>query len=309
MRLGADPDQLDRLAAAFAAAAERLQRVEHRLAAARGGAAGPSAAVRAAYVLMAEVEPLLRAVAIGCTRRAEHLRGRAARQRQASIVPRLPGGMVTVREDRAGDGRWIGRAGPADAPTVVVLVPGVGTVNTHRRRLGRDAVRLRRHLVTRYPDRETAVVAWVGYDTPDHVVAGVDRRPAAVAADELRAELTALRSAGAERVVLVGHSYGALVAARAVAGGAAVDELVLLGAPGLGVDDPSRLRAHVAGSVWSAMEDDDRIAWVARTGVLHGPDPAESARPLPTAEHGHARYLADPVLVEALGQVVAGERR
>ena len=309
MRLGADPDQLDRLAAAFTSAATRLQEVEHRLAAVRRGAVVAPAAVRVAYVLMAEVEPMLRAVAIGCGRRAEQLRGRAARQRQASIVPRLPTGMVTVREDTSGEGRWVGRVGPVDAPTLVVLVPGVGTVNTHRRRLGRDAVRLRRHLVTRDPAHEVAVVAWVGYDTPDHVVAGVGRRPAAAAAAGLRADLTAWRAAGATRVVLVGHSYGAVVASRAVASGAAVDELVLLGAPGLGVDGPDRIEPHVSGSVWTAMEDDDRIAWVARTGVLHGPDPADHARPLPTAERGHARYLADPVLLEALGQVVAGTRR
>ena len=216
--------------------------------------------------------------------------------------------MVTIAESHAGDGRWLGRVGPADAATLVVLVPGVGTHLGHRRRLGREAVRLSEHLGGEYPNHPVTVLAWLGYDAPDTLLAGVDRRPASDGARTLATDLRSLRAAGARRIVLVGHSYGALVAARAVAAGVEVDELVLLGAPGLGVDDPASLRLRPGGRIWSAMEDDDPISWVARVGVLHGRDPATVATRLPTGAHGHARYLTDEVLLNALGDVVM-ERR
>ncbi|MFM7068757.1 MAG: alpha/beta fold hydrolase [Actinomycetes bacterium] len=303
MRLGADPDQLERLARFFDAAADRVRSAERVV----GGTRAHLPVVqRAAYRLLAELEPALRRLADRLAARANDLRRRAARQRNLSTP--IPG-IVTIRDDPDGDGRWIGRAGPDDARTVVVMVPGVGSHLGHRRRLGREAARFSRHLRARYPDEDVTVLAWLGYDAPDTVLAGVDRRPAVTGATTLAADLRDLQSAGVERIVLVGHSYGALVATRAVAAGVLVDELVLLGAPGLGVDDPSQLRLAPGGHIWSAVEDDDRVAWVARTGVLHGPDPARSARPLPTAEHGHARYLSDSVLIEALGEVVTGRRR
>ena len=305
MRLGADPDQLDRLARSFGDAAARVRESARRVAAAQDKVLGPGGAQRGAYRLLGETLPPLRGLADRLADRAEDLRRRARFQRVASTP--YPG-VVTVHESHAGDGRWLGRAGPADAATVVVLVPGVGTHLGHRRRLGREAVRLSAHLTAQHPDHPVTVYAWLGYDAPDSLLASVDRRPAGDGARTLATDLRHLRAEGADRVVLVGHSYGALVATRAVAGGAEVDELVLLGAPGLGVDDPSSLRLRPGGGVWSALEDDDPIAWVARTGVLHGPDPAGVARPLPTAGHGHSRYLYDQVLLDALAEVVVDRR-
>ena len=305
MRLGADPDQLDRLARSFGDAAARVREAARKVAAAQDRVRGPGGAQRGVYRLLGETLAPLRRLADRLHDRAEDLRRRARFQRVASIP--YPG-VVTVHESHAGDGRWLGRVGPVDAATVVVLVPGVGTHLGHRRRLGREAVRLSEHLTAEYPDLPVTVYAWLGYDAPDSLLAGVDRRPADDGARTLATDLRHLRSQGAERVVLVGHSYGALVATRAVAAGTEVDELVLLGAPGLGVEDPASLRLRPGGAVWSALEDDDPVAWVARTGVLHGPDPAATSRPLPTADHGHSRYLSDQVLLDALGQVVADRR-
>jgi len=305
VRLGADPDQLDRLARSFGDAAALVRESARKVAAAQDRVLGPGGAQRGAYRLLGETVTPLRRLADRLAERAEDLRRRARFQRVASTP--YPG-VVTVHESHAGDGRWLGRVGPADAGTVVVLVPGVGTHLGHRRRLGREAVRVSEHLTAAYPEQPVTVYAWLGYDAPDSLLAGVDRRPADAGARTLGTDLRHLRSVGADRIVLVGHSYGALVATRAVAAGTEVDELVLLGAPGLGVDDPSTLRLRPGGAVWSALEDDDPVAWVARTGVLHGPDPAGVARPLPTADHGHSRYLSDPVLLDALGQVVVDRR-
>ena len=305
MRLGADPDQLDRLARSFAAAAARVRESARRVAAAQDRAAGPGAAQRGVHRLLGESVVPLRRLADLLGERAADLRRRARFQRVASTP--YPG-VVTVHESHAGDGRWLGRVGPTDASTVVVLVPGVGTHLGHRRRLGREAVRLSEHLTVQHPDHPVTVYAWLGYDAPDSLLAGVDRRPAGDGARTLATDVAHLRTQGAGRVVLVGHSYGALVATRAVAAGLQVDELVLLGAPGLGVEDPAALQVRPGGAVWSALEDDDPVAWVARTGVLHGPDPAGVARPLPTGDHGHSRYLSDQVLLDALGEVVVGRR-
>ena len=305
MRLGADPDQLDRLARSFGEAAARVRESARRVAAAQDKVLGPGGAQRGAYRLLGETLSPLRGLADRLNERAEDLRRRARFQRVASTP--YPG-VVTVHESHAGDGRWLGRVGPPDAATVVVLVPGVGTHLGHRRRLGREAVRLSEHLTAQHPDHPVTVYAWLGYDAPDSLLASVDRRPAGDGARTLATDLRQLRAQGADRVVLVGHSYGALVAARAVAAGTEVDDLVLLGAPGLGVDDPSSLQLRPGGAVWSALEDDDPIAWVARTGVLHGPNPAVVARPLPTAARGHSRYLYDQVLLDALGEVVVDRR-
>ena len=286
MRLGTDPDQLDRLARSFGDAAARVRESARKVAAAQDRVLGPGGAQRGAYRLLGETLPPLRSLADRLHDRAEDLRRRARFQRVASTP--YPG-VVTVHESHAGDGRWLGRVGPVDAPTVVVLVPGVGTHLGHRRRLGREAVQVSRHLAAEYPDLPVTVYAWLGYDAPDSLLAGVDRRPAGDGARTLATDLRHLRAQGAERVVLVGHSYGALVAARAVAAGTEVDELVLLGAPGLGVDDPSSLRLRPGGAVWSALEDDDPVAWVARTGVLHGPDPAATTWPSASSSTGSER--------------------
>jgi pimeloyl-ACP methyl ester carboxylesterase len=111
--------------------------------------------------------------------------------------------------------------------------------------------------------------------------------------------VTELRARGA-RVVVVGHSYGGLVAARAEARGMDADELVLLGAPGLGVGGLRELGLAPGADVWAATARLDPIALVARAGLLHGRDPADVARVLPTSLDGHGAYLRDPVLLDAL---------
>jgi pimeloyl-ACP methyl ester carboxylesterase len=184
----------------------------------------------------------------------------------------------------------------------VVLVPGVGTDRGDAGRLGRDAEEVWRHLAGR-----AAVVSWLGYDPPDHVPLGVDRRPAHRGAPELVRQVAALRAAGARRVVVVGHSYGGLVATVASAEGMGADELVLLGAPGLGVADLAALHLPPGADLWAAAARLDPISWLARTGLVHGPDPADLALAMPTSLDGHSSYLADPVLLAALAEVVLAE--
>ncbi|MEI2699893.1 MAG: alpha/beta hydrolase [Microthrixaceae bacterium] len=116
-------------------------------------------------------------------------------------------------------------------------------------------------------------------------------------------------ASGRGRVVAVGHSYGALVVARAASSGMRADEVVLLGAPGLGADGGELERGVGSPGLWSASSVADPIALLARVGIIHGEDPSGRARPLPTSADGHGSYLADPVLLDALAAVALGDDR
>lgn len=221
--------------------------------------------------------------------------------------------MRTLERSEAGDGRWVGWLGPADATIVVVLVPGVGTDLADRDSLELDARRVREHLqlvAARLRTGETvAVVAWLGYDPPDDLLAGLRRRPAAEGAAHLVVDVERWHGVGTRRVVAVGHSYGALVVARAASSGMRADEVVLLGAPGLGADGGELERGVGSPGLWSASSVADPIALLARVGIIHGEDPSGRARPLPTSVDGHGSYLADPVLLDALAAVALGDDR
>lgn len=231
----------------------------------------------------------------------------ADEQRRASLGE--PGRHVR-RVDPRGDGRAVVVVGDrASAPVLVVLVPGVGTDLSDLPRLERDAGRLWSELAVGaigngLGQEHVAVAAWLGYDPPDHLLGGLRSAPAHDGARVLTRDLADWRRQGVHRAVVVGHSYGALVAARAAAGGASPDELVMLGAPGLGVADVGSLRLGAGADVWAAVAERDPIAWLARAGLVHGPDPGGLARRLPTRATGHGDYLDDPVLLEALTDVV-----
>lgn len=306
MRLGADPDQLERLAGHHDLCAAHLARVRTRLRAVdRGAWTGPAAA-RWWAQLDTTVIPGLVTGGTSCAAAARHLRAAAREQRGASLaVPRPV-------ERRSGE-RWAARFGPVGAEVVVVLVPGVGTDLDDRPRLLDDAGRVWESLVAHAGSTASmgedapagvAVVAWLGYDPPDHVVAGVDPSAAAAGAQQLAMDVGRLRAEGARRIAVVGHSYGALVATRASALGMGVDELVLLGAPGLGVPSVEDLRLPRGGRVWSAAARGDPISLVARAGLVHGPDPSRLALSLPTSASGHGSYLSDPTLLDAMAVAV-----
>ncbi|MFC3500217.1 alpha/beta hydrolase [Micromonospora krabiensis] len=210
--------------------------------------------------------------------------------------------------DPRGDGRAVEVRGDlAVADRIVVLVPGVGsTLRDFDRGLGGvprrapavQAGELHRAMRAADPDARVAVLAWLGYDPPDGVLAAAGPADARAGAVALRGLLRGLaaRRPGAT-VTLVGHSYGALVAGLAVRGAPAqVTDVVTLGGVGTGVD-----RAAALGTgrrVWAAEAPDDwirRVPQVRLPGLGHGrrpADPAFGAYALPVAgAHGHDGYL------------------
>jgi len=231
----------------------------------------------------------------------------------------LPGEDLRVLGcDPAGRGRAVLALGdPALAAHLVVLVPGsdidLGTlddpVTPGRRPLGWA----RALAAATGPD--TAVVLWVGYPTPQGL--GLDAatgRLARAAAPALVAEVAELRDRPGTppSVTVVGHSYGAVVAALA-APELPVDDVVLAASPGARAADVTELGSSAR--IWAARADDD---WIGRVPGLqlgdlgHGTDPTDpafGAQLLPAGDtHGHADYFRPgSEFLSALADVVLGE--
>ncbi len=332
MQLGCDPDDLDRLVPRCSELAADLRSVRARVARLdRRSWTGPGA-VACWRFLQSQLIPLLAFAASLLDELGRTLRRQADEQRRASLRPAVT---IAQRVSTVGDGRWVGRTGTADARTVVVLVPGVGTTIADRGALREDAQRVWAELAIMAqrsgarggaavpvavgwpltplpigtaavdPTDSVAVVSWLGYDPPDDVLAGIDRGAAHAGAMGLATEVHRLRAEGADRIIVVGHSYGGLVSARAASRGMAADEVVLLGAPGLGagLSEVADLHLSPGADLWTATERNDPVAWIGRLGLVHGPDPASLARHLPTSGSGHSSYLEDPELLGALAML------
>jgi hypothetical protein len=169
------------------------------------------------------------------------------------------------------DGRMIEVFGDLDlAETVVVVVPGVGSDVANADQFS-DAVSRLADEVSALADHHVAVVAWLGYDSPDGLIpAGADVAAACSAVPAL-ADLVAGSIPPEARMVLVGHSYGS-VAVGAALGVKAVEAVaVVLGSPGTGAVHATELGP--AGSVWAARAQGDPIGVVPE--VIHGSDPTD----------------------------------
>jgi hypothetical protein len=212
------------------------------------------------------------------------------------------------------------------ADLIAVVVPGF-TTTVQRDLAGSDQLSVQladqaRRAATLVSDRrEVAVVSWLAYDIPqtsDTLNSGhsvVLRQSAEAGARSLT---DFLRGVPSERhLTLVGHSYGSTTAGLAVAsGGTNVDDLVVLGSPGLGVERATALgmpvkRIHVleadddpvADLGWfgrdpSAMPEIDRLD----TDAAQLPDGSAGS-----AATGHSRYLASGTTSQwNVAAVVAG---
>jgi hypothetical protein len=225
--------------------------------------------------------------------------------------------------DPAGDGTAVEVLGDlATADRIAVLVPGVDTTlrdfdrglgGVARRAPAVQARALYAGLRADQPLARVAVVAWLGYDTPDGI--GVD----SVREARARAGARALRSFVRElhdrrpgaAFTLVGHSYGAIVVGLAAPSLPFVSDLVALGAPGMG----ARQAADLGGArVWAALAEADwirRIPQVRLFDLGHGrrpANPAFGARPLPSdGVLGHDYYLTPgSTTLAAVSRVILG---
>ncbi|WP_369171100.1 alpha/beta hydrolase [Streptomyces sp. R28] len=208
------------------------------------------------------------------------------------------------------------------ADRIAVLVPGSDTsIDTYDR--FRAAARALHDRLTREAPHgaRTAVVAWLGYETPATVsttVATAGR--AEEAAPKLREfvrQLRALadRSGRQSRISLLCHSYGSVVCGRA-ASHLDVDDIALVGSPGTGADSAAGL--HTPARVWAARGGDDWVAEVPHirldllgTTVGFGTDPMSpsfGARVFAAGDGGHSDYFRPgSTSLTNLTRIVLGE--
>jgi pimeloyl-ACP methyl ester carboxylesterase len=163
----------------------------------------------------------------------------------------------------------------------------------------------------------TAVVLWRGYDDPRSIaVAAVDialeDRRSEEGAARLSAFVSQIKVRAEQRVTVVAHSFGSLVAGESLAyHGLVVDDLVVLGSPGVGVESLNELHLH-AGHLFAEKAPGDVVAGL---GVA-GTDPATrtfgatrmatnaAGRPAVTE---HANYFTrGSQALENVGDVVMG---
>ncbi|RBQ19249.1 hypothetical protein DP939_15040 [Spongiactinospora rosea] len=147
------------------------------------------------------------------------------------------------------------------------------------------------------PDGGLAAIAWLGYPSPRTISLDVltdDAAEAGVA--ELRRTVAGVRAANpAARIVLMCHSYGSVLCAKA-APGLGVSDLVVYGSPGLGADSAAGL--GLGGTrLWAGLGGADWVRNVPkfRLGPLgFGADPAApgfGATVFATGQAAHSDYF------------------
>ncbi|GAA2388788.1 alpha/beta hydrolase [Streptomyces coeruleofuscus] len=244
-------------------------------------------------------------------------RDRAARDRALAAPARRLLGF-----DGRGSGRVTEVLGDlARADRIAVLVPGSDTSLDTYGRFHAAAAALYGQLAREAPaGTRTAVVAWLGYETPGTVSATVTTTGRAEqAAPRLRALVTDLRAiaGGGPRVSLLCHSYGSVVCGRAAAG-LAVDDIALVGSPGTGADSAAAL--HTRARVWAARGGDDWVENVPHlsadlfgTTVGFGTDPVSpdfGARVFAAGDGGHSDYFRPgSTSLTNLTRIVLGETK
>ncbi|WP_078892796.1 alpha/beta hydrolase [Streptomyces sp. NRRL F-2580] len=218
--------------------------------------------------------------------------GRAARLRTMEAA----GAAQFLAFDGRGKGRAVEVFGQLEtADRVAVLVPGSDTTLDTYERFRAGAVALQQRLQAEHP--HSAVVAWLGYDTPGTVSTTVlTAARADVAATELAPFLDRLRAMAGPgaQLSLLCHSYGSVVCARTTTG-PAVSDMALFGSPGTGASAARDLPTNAR--VWAGRGSGDWVANVPHVrlgGLGFGTDPVDpafGARAFTAGAAGHSDYL------------------
>ncbi|MFF2571949.1 alpha/beta hydrolase [Streptomyces sp. NPDC058084] len=179
-----------------------------------------------------------------------------------------------------GNGRAIVAYGnPDTSKNVSAYVPGLGTkldgefVKDTMKRAQDTAIGARR------VDPSSAAIVWLGYDAPNFAQVGstANAEKGAPAYNRFMEGLLATNESKDPHVTAIGHSYGSLTvgtAARQSGGIPGVDDVVLLGSPGVGVDKAQDLGVS-KDHVYVGAADNDPVTHLpskgeAAAGLLMG---------------------------------------
>ncbi|MGQ0616287.1 MAG: alpha/beta hydrolase [Acidimicrobiia bacterium] len=192
---------------------------------------------------------------------------------------------------------------PTTAEHIAVVVPEVGTDTVRA-----DAQRLYAAAEALDPGA-VAVLAWTGHERPGFLDS---LAPAAAGSgsQELASFVTAMDHRPDATTTVVGHGHGSVTAAQALGNGMAVDDVVVLGSPGLGVGSIDDLPLHGA-ELYAARAPLDAVA-LSETFGRDPTDPRFGATRLSTGDAGdavgHGSYLdAGSVALANVAAVVVGQ--
>ncbi|MEU8265813.1 alpha/beta hydrolase [Sphaerisporangium sp. NPDC049002] len=213
--------------------------------------------------------------------------------------PRITGdGQSKLRQfllfDPANDGRVAEVFGDlTKAAHVAVMVPGITNRLDNYDDIAKDAQWLIRDPKSGKDFADSAVIAWLGYDTPE-LGDSVLPSKAQAGASELHSFRAGLQLAKSALVSLFAHSYGTLLSSKALQQGTAFDTIVFMGSPGLGpnIKSAADLKLPPGTPVFAMRAPGD---WVSYTEA-HGKDPAElpGVQRLATGRSaGHSQYYMD----------------
>jgi Alpha/beta hydrolase len=151
----------------------------------------------------------------------------------------------------------------ATANTVIVTVPGTGT---HMGDYGVGSTENRRALelqqrAQQISGQDVAVVAWLGYHAPQWNIAENPGK-ASMAIDggvSLASFGAGLGITGDQRLTVVGHSYGSTVVGYGVRDGLAADNIIVMGSPGMSVNNVGDLNAKPGAEVFAMRNTLDPV--------------------------------------------------
>ena len=178
-----------------------------------------------------------------------------------------------------GDGAVAISAGDLDtADNVSVVVPGFGTDGASAGYQADRAVRLYEASRSLDTSASNATLFWIGYDAPDNLppdgldAVGVTGEGMAEAGGERLADtldgLRATRPDDPAHLTAIGHSYGSTTLGHAASDhGIPVDDIVVVGSPGLGggVDSADDLGIDPS-HVYAGVNSQDPVAYLADDG-------------------------------------------
>ncbi len=231
------------------------------------------------------------------------------------LQPRMTGdGQLKPRQfllfDPADDGRVAEVFGDlAKAKHVAVMVPGITNRLDNYRDIFKDAQNLIIDPTTGKDLPETAVITWLGYDTPElgDSVLPAKAEAGAPALYSFRAGLEAAKGA---KFALFAHSYGTLLSSKALQQGTPFDSVVFMGSPGLGpnVKSAADLKLAPGTQVFAMRAPGDVVSYT----EAHGRDPAEMSdiqRLATGTSSGHSQYyIPKNTGLDNLQAVLTGDR-
>ncbi len=150
---------------------------------------------------------------------------------------------VYLRGDTRNDGQLVEVLGDlVYAEHIVILVPGMtNELANFETQIRPRAVSLLGELKRQAPTTKVAVVAWLGYDSPDLSFTGLlqarQSGRAKVGAESLARDLATIRALNSSaHLTVIGHSYGTVVLGQAMMRGLdrrGVTDVIVVGSPGM----------------------------------------------------------------------------